>query len=100
MPHHVHSAFAPACCPSRVVSDHCYPFSGREQNEAGQAPRCMMHSRAVGRGKRQATARCPNSHVHDNDIYQVTPAYRLGTSVSLHLVEGRGERPRRLELHP
>lgn len=39
-----------------------------------------MHSRAMGRGKRQATARCPNSHVQANDIYQVTPAYRLGSS--------------------
>lgn len=63
-----------------VVSDHCYPFVGREQDEAGPAPRCMMHSRAMGRGKRQATARCPSSHVHANDIYQVTPAYRLGTN--------------------
>lgn len=59
-----------------VVSDHCYPFSGRERDEAG----CMMHSRAMGRGKRQATARCPNHLVHANDIYQVTPAYRLGSS--------------------
>lgn len=48
----------------------------------------MMHSRAMGRGKRQATARCPNSHVHANDIYQVTPAYRLGSNVSLHTGEG------------
>ncbi|XP_026372608.1 tubulointerstitial nephritis antigen-like [Ursus americanus] len=63
-----------------VVSDHCYPFVGREQDEAGPAPRCMMHSRAMGRGKRQATARCPSSHAHANDIYQVTPAYRLGSS--------------------
>uniref|UniRef100_A0A480WBV4 Tubulointerstitial nephritis antigen-like isoform X2 n=1 Tax=Sus scrofa TaxID=9823 RepID=A0A480WBV4_PIG len=63
-----------------VVSDHCYPFSGHERNEAGPAPRCMMHSRAMGRGKRQATARCPNSYVHANDIYQVTPAYRLGSN--------------------
>ncbi|XP_012620923.1 tubulointerstitial nephritis antigen-like isoform X2 [Microcebus murinus] len=63
-----------------VVSDHCYPFSGRERDQAGPAPPCMMHSRAMGRGKRQATARCPNGHVHSNDIYQVTPAYRLGSS--------------------
>ncbi|KAM5247016.1 tubulointerstitial nephritis antigen-like isoform 2-T2 [Ctenodactylus gundi] len=62
-----------------VVSDHCYPFLGRERDEAGPSPPCMMHSRATGRGKRQATARCPNSHVHANDIYQVTPAYRLGS---------------------
>lgn len=64
---------------SRVVSDNCYPFSGREQNEASPTPRCMMHSRATGRGKRQATSRCPNSQVVSNDIYQVTPAYRLGS---------------------
>ncbi|XP_073649133.1 tubulointerstitial nephritis antigen-like isoform X3 [Tursiops truncatus] len=63
-----------------VVSDHCYPFSGHGWDEAGSAPRCMMHSRAMGRGKRQATARCPNSYVHANDIYQVTPAYRLGAN--------------------
>lgn len=81
----------PACCPSRVVSDHCYPFSGREPDEAGPKPRCMMHSRAMGRGKRQATARCPNHLVHANDIYQVTPAYRLGSSVSLQLGEGAEE---------
>lgn len=69
---------------SRVVSDNCYPFSGREQNEASPTPRCMMHSRATGRGKRQATSRCPNSQVDSNDIYQVTPAYRLGSDVSLN----------------
>ncbi|XP_035954441.2 tubulointerstitial nephritis antigen-like isoform X1 [Halichoerus grypus] len=63
-----------------LVSDHCYPFVGREQDEAGPAPRCMMHSRAMGRGKRQATARCPSSQAHANDIYQVTPAYRLGSN--------------------
>lgn len=63
-----------------VVSDNCYPFSGREQNdEASPTPRCMMHSRAMGRGKRQATSRCPNSHVDSNDIYQVTPVYRLAS---------------------
>uniref|UniRef100_A0A8C2VDT2 Tubulointerstitial nephritis antigen-like n=1 Tax=Chinchilla lanigera TaxID=34839 RepID=A0A8C2VDT2_CHILA len=62
-----------------VVSDHCYPFSGHEQAEAGPAPPCMMHSRAMGRGKRQATQRCPNSRIDANDIYQVTPAYRLGS---------------------
>ncbi|KAI4544599.1 hypothetical protein MJG53_002530 [Ovis ammon polii x Ovis aries] len=63
-----------------VVSDHCYPFSGHGRDEAVPAPPCMMHSRAMGRGKRQATARCPNSYVHANDIYQVTPAYRLGSN--------------------
>ncbi|XP_006895008.1 PREDICTED: tubulointerstitial nephritis antigen-like isoform X2 [Elephantulus edwardii] len=63
-----------------VVSDHCYPFSGHDRNNADPAPRCMMHSRAMGRGKRQATSRCPNGHAHRNDIYQVTPVYRLGSS--------------------
>lgn len=96
---------APSCFSSRVVSDHCYPFVGREQDEAGPAPRCMMHSRAMGRGKRQATARCPSSHAHANDIYQVTPAYRLGSNVSLCLVEGAEAVelegwPERLEPHP
>uniref|UniRef100_A0A8C5L6G7 Tubulointerstitial nephritis antigen-like n=1 Tax=Jaculus jaculus TaxID=51337 RepID=A0A8C5L6G7_JACJA len=63
-----------------VVSDNCYPFFGREQdNEANPAPRCMMHSRPMGRGKRQATAHCPNGQVDANDIYQVTPVYRLGS---------------------
>lgn len=70
---------------SRVVSDNCYPFSGREQNEASPTPRCMMHSRAMGRGKRQATSRCPNGQVDSNDIYQVTPVYRLGSDVSLNM---------------
>lgn len=60
----------------------------------------MMHSRATGRGKRQATARCPNHHVQANDIYQVTPAYRLGSSVSVHLGEGQRKRAGRLEPHP
>lgn len=71
------------------MSDHCYPFSGHGRDEAVPAPPCMMHSRAMGRGKRQATAHCPNSYVHANDIYQVTPAYRLGSNVSLHLSEGQ-----------
>lgn len=75
---------------SRVVSDNCYPFSGREQDEAHSTPQCMMHSRAMGRGKRQATTHCPNSQVDANDIYQVTPAYRLGSNVSPHSGEGRG----------
>lgn len=76
---------------SRVVSDNCYPFSGREQNdEASPTPRCMMHSRAMGRGKRQATSRCPNSQVDSNDIYQVTPVYRLASDVSLNL--GRAQK--------
>lgn len=50
----------------------------------------MMHSRAMGRGKRQATSRCPNSHVDSNDIYQVTPVYRLASDVSLNL--GRAQK--------
>lgn len=82
------------------MSDRCYPFSGQEKNEAGPAPRCMMHSRATGRGKRQATAHCPNHQVHANDIYQVTPAYRLGSSVSLHWVRGSWKAGERLEPHP
>lgn len=90
-PDHTHSALAPSCCLSRVVSDNCYPFSGQEWNEAGPEPRCMMHSRAMGRGKRQAIARCPSHHVHANDIYQVTPVYRLGSNVSLHLGKGGEE---------
>ncbi|NXO32417.1 TINAL protein, partial [Cisticola juncidis] len=39
-----------------------------------------MHSRSTGRGKRQATARCPNPQTHSNEIYQSTPAYRLSSS--------------------
>lgn len=89
--HHV-TIHAPFCCLPRVVSDHCYPFSGREQAEAGPAPPCMMHSRAMGRGKRQATRRCPNSHTDANDIYQVTPAYRLGSDVSLHMGKGQKQK--------
>ncbi|KAI6073426.1 SMB domain-containing protein [Aix galericulata] len=54
------------------------------------APPCMMHSRSTGRGKRQATARCPNPQTHANDIYQSTPAYRLASSVSTHGTRGRG----------
>ncbi|XP_075409459.1 tubulointerstitial nephritis antigen-like isoform X2 [Tenrec ecaudatus] len=63
-----------------VVSDHCYPFSSHEPDKVGPAPHCMMHSRAMGQGKQQATSSCPNSHVLDNAIYQVTPAYRLGNN--------------------
>lgn len=44
----------------------------------------------MGRGKRQATSRCPNGQVDSNDIYQVTPAYRLGSDVSLNM--GRGQK--------
>lgn len=41
----------------------------------------MMHSRHMGRGKRQATAHCPNSRAHANHIYQATPPYRLSSYV-------------------
>ncbi|NWH69909.1 TINAL protein, partial [Piaya cayana] len=61
-----------------VVTDECYPFTSRESQPAAQP--CMMHSRSTGRGKRQATARCPNPQTHANDIYQSTPAYRLASS--------------------
>lgn len=62
-----------------VVTQDCYPFSPPEQS-AVEVARCMMQSRAVGRGKRQATAHCPNSHSYHNDIYQSTPPYRLSTN--------------------
>ncbi|NXN05912.1 TINAL protein, partial [Sylvia borin] len=74
------------CTPSpelqslRVVTDECYPFTSQQSQPA--APPCMMHSRSTGRGKRQATARCPNPQTHSNEIYQSTPAYRLSSSVS------------------
>ncbi|NXE30821.1 TINAL protein, partial [Ardeotis kori] len=61
-----------------VVTDECYPFTSRESQPAAQP--CMMHSRSTGRGKRQATARCPNPRTHANEIYQSTPAYRLSSS--------------------
>jgi len=64
----------------RVVTEECYPFSSPESPRGAQP--CMMHSRSTGRGKRQATARCPNPQTHANDIYQSTPAYRLASSVS------------------
>ncbi|NXJ19021.1 TINAL protein, partial [Dicrurus megarhynchus] len=62
----------------RVVTDECYPFTSQQSQPA--APPCMMHSRSTGRGKRQATARCPNPQTHSNEIYQSTPAYRLSSS--------------------
>ena len=65
---------------ARVVTDECYPFTSQESQPAAQP--CMMHSRSTGRGKRQATARCPNPQTHANEIYQSTPAYRLSSSVS------------------
>uniref|UniRef100_A0A8C3PR73 Tubulointerstitial nephritis antigen like 1 n=1 Tax=Calidris pygmaea TaxID=425635 RepID=A0A8C3PR73_9CHAR len=61
-----------------VVTDECYPFTSQESQPAAQP--CMMHSRSTGRGKRQATARCPNPQTHANEIYQSTPAYRLSSS--------------------
>ncbi len=65
----------------RVVTEECYPFSPTQQSP--EVARCMMQSRAVGRGKRQAIAHCPNSHSHShNDIYQSTPPYRLSSNVS------------------
>ncbi|NWV32531.1 TINAL protein, partial [Grantiella picta] len=66
------------CPPRRVVTDECYPFTSQQSQPA--APPCMMHSRSTGRGKRQATARCPNPQTHSNEIYQSTPAYRLSSS--------------------
>ncbi|XP_026087399.1 tubulointerstitial nephritis antigen-like [Carassius auratus] len=62
-----------------VVTEECYPFSPPQQTPADVA-RCMMQSRAVGRGKRQATAHCPNSYSYHNDIYQSTPPYRLSSN--------------------
>ncbi|XP_067389856.1 tubulointerstitial nephritis antigen-like [Emydura macquarii macquarii] len=63
-----------------VVTDSCYPFTSREKDSAPAARPCMMHSRSTGRGKRQATQRCPNPQTHSNDIYQSTPAYRLSSN--------------------
>ncbi|XP_020839204.1 tubulointerstitial nephritis antigen-like [Phascolarctos cinereus] len=62
-----------------LVSNHCYPFSAGDQDGAAPAAPCMMHSRHMGRGKRQATAHCPNSRAHANHIYQATPPYRLSS---------------------
>lgn len=63
-----------------VVTDECYPFNNQDKESSTASPPCMMHSRATGRGKRQATARCPNPRIHSNDIYQSTPAYRLSSN--------------------
>lgn len=63
-----------------VVTEDCYPYSPPQQAQGGERAHCMMHSRSVGRGKRQATAPCPNSHSYNNDIYQSTPPYRLSTN--------------------
>ncbi|XP_072532237.1 tubulointerstitial nephritis antigen-like [Salminus brasiliensis] len=62
-----------------VVTEDCYPFAPPQQTPA-EVSRCMMQSRSVGRGKRQATARCPNSHTYHNNIYQSTPPYRLSSN--------------------
>uniref|UniRef100_A0A8C1YWJ9 Tubulointerstitial nephritis antigen-like 1 n=1 Tax=Cyprinus carpio TaxID=7962 RepID=A0A8C1YWJ9_CYPCA len=62
-----------------VVTEECYPFSPPQQTPA-EVARCMMQSRAVGRGKRQATAHCPNSYSYHNNIYQSTPPYRLSSN--------------------
>ncbi|XP_024920939.1 tubulointerstitial nephritis antigen-like [Cynoglossus semilaevis] len=62
-----------------VVTEDCYPYLPPQQTPA-EASRCMMQSRSIGRGKRQATQRCPNSHNYHNDIYQSTPPYRLSTN--------------------
>ncbi|XP_068125015.1 tubulointerstitial nephritis antigen-like [Hyperolius riggenbachi] len=62
-----------------VVTEDCYPFSGQSTN--GLPAPCMMHSRSMGRGKRQATAQCPNPYASSNEIYQSTPAYRLSSNV-------------------
>lgn len=66
----------------RVVTEDCYPYTP-PQRTAAEVGRCMMQSRSVGRGKRQATQRCPNAHHYQhNDIYQSTPPYRLSANVS------------------
>ncbi|XP_055733063.1 tubulointerstitial nephritis antigen-like isoform X2 [Salvelinus fontinalis] len=62
-----------------VVTKECYPFSAPQHTPA-EVGRCMMQSRSVGRGKRQATARCPSTHTYHNDIYQSTPPYRLSSN--------------------
>ncbi|XP_030073327.1 tubulointerstitial nephritis antigen-like [Microcaecilia unicolor] len=63
-----------------VVTDECYPFTSQEKDKVPVQSPCMMHSRSTGRGKRQATARCPSPHARSNEIYQATPAYRLAPS--------------------
>lgn len=67
--------------PDRVVTEDCYPYQPPQQTPA-EVGRCMMQSRSVGRGKRQATQRCPNTQNYHNDIYQSTPPYRLSSNVS------------------
>lgn len=67
-----------------MVTDDCYPYQPPQQPPA-EVGRCMMQSRSVGRGKRQATQRCPNTHNYQNDIYQSTPPYRLSSNVGARL---------------
>ncbi|KAG7501239.1 tubulointerstitial nephritis antigen-like [Solea senegalensis] len=62
-----------------VVTEDCYPYVPPQQTPA-EVGRCMMQSRLVGRGKRQATQRCPNTVNYHNEIYQSTPPYRLSTN--------------------
>lgn len=62
-----------------VVTEECYPYSPPQQTPA-EIQRCMMQSRSVGRGKRQATAHCPNHYNYNNEIYQSTPPYRLSSN--------------------
>ncbi|XP_029976266.1 tubulointerstitial nephritis antigen-like [Salarias fasciatus] len=62
-----------------VVTEDCYPYQPPQQTPA-EVGRCMMQSRSIGRGKRQATQRCPNTHNYHNDIYQSTPPYRLSSN--------------------
>ncbi|XP_051843741.1 tubulointerstitial nephritis antigen-like [Antechinus flavipes] len=62
-----------------LVSNNCYPFSEGNHNGAAPPAPCMMYSRHMGRGKRQATAQCPNNGTHANHIYQATPPYRLSS---------------------
>ncbi|KAI4818182.1 hypothetical protein KUCAC02_011541 [Chaenocephalus aceratus] len=62
-----------------VVTEDCYPYQSPLEAPA-EVGRCMMQSRSVGRGKRQATQRCPNTHNYHNDIYQSTPPYRLSSN--------------------
>uniref|UniRef100_A0AAQ5XJF2 SMB domain-containing protein n=1 Tax=Amphiprion ocellaris TaxID=80972 RepID=A0AAQ5XJF2_AMPOC len=62
-----------------VVTEDCYPYRSPQQTPP-EVGRCMMQSRSIGRGKRQATQRCPNTHNYHNDIYQSTPPYRLSSN--------------------
>lgn len=63
------------------MTEDCYPYRPPQQTPA-EVGRCMMQSRSIGRGKRQATQHCPNTHNYQNDIYQSTPPYRLSSNVS------------------